>query len=154
MPSDGRRKLILQGVVAKIKTATGASYFYDYSTGVVTLLKEPIEERLSSTLPVQIRVYDGEESTETIDFKNAKSEFAVRIKCTVRARKEVLVDAVQDVLADLSLVLGDPNWSPGGPSTTLRPAGVEAPTYNFNNTDAVFEKIMRAEYEFVPGTDT
>jgi len=153
LADDGRRKLILNGVVTQLQTATGASYFYDYSSGVVTLLNEPIEERVSSTHPVQIRVYDGNESTTVVDFNNAHSVLDVRLRVTVRAEQVALMTAVQNVLADISRVIGAGNEL-GGPSTVVQLDSVEAPSYEFSNRVAVIVVHLRAEYTFVPGTDT
>ncbi len=150
MPVDGTRKKIIQGVVAQIKTATGSEYFNDYSgTQIVTTAKDTLEERQR---PLSVRVYDGEESTEQ-KIDGAMSVLDVITEITIREAPTLLVDAVQDVLADLSLVMGK-NTEPGGNCSSLLQEGTEAPEYEFTNRQAVVRMHWRAEYDFVPGQTT
>jgi len=149
---DGRRKLILQGVVSQIETATGANYFYDYATNTVSLSKETIEELTQKTNDVAIRIQDGAEATVwKVGDVTAKLDIEVRI--LVKAKPDSLVVALQNVIADMSLVLGAAP-SLGGICTFTRIDSIEKPFYEISQRFAVAIIHLRAEYDYQPGVDT
>ena len=152
MPADGKRKLILNAVVTQIKAATGANYFFDYSSDVVALTRETVQTRIESTRDVSVQIQDGAEQT-TRALRSASVVMDVAIIVTVKAQPASLVDALQNVFADISRVLGLlPDL--GVECTSTRIDSIEKPFYDFSKRSAVATMHLRAEYDYEPGVDT
>jgi hypothetical protein len=150
-PVDGRRKKILNAVVAQLKTATTAEYFYNYSL-VTFLSKDSLNERIDKTQNVSLNVADGAESTQR-KMKEAHVTMDVEIQVTVKAKADELVASLQNAFADVSRVLGKlPDLGVECTSTIV--SSIEKPFYDFTNRYAVAIMHLRAEYDYLPGVDT
>jgi hypothetical protein len=154
LPDDGKRKLLIQGLVTQIQTATGGpDYFYDYSgADVVDVVKDTLEERIQKTSDVAIRIRDGSDTT-VFKVGETTSFFNIEVQVTVKAEESALLYALQDVLADLSRVIGK-NPTLGGTCTSARIGSTERSQYTFTNRSAVTTVIVACEYDFQPGVTT
>jgi hypothetical protein len=153
VPDNGKRKLLLQGVVTQIETASGGpDYFYDYSTDVVDFIKDTLEERVQKTSDVAIRVRDGAESYK-FRVGETTALLDIELELTVKAKPDALLVALQNVLADISRVIGKAPTL-GGTCTTARVGSVEKPHYEFTQRVVVAVMHLHTEYDFQPGVTT
>lgn len=153
MPSDGRRKKLIQGVATALRTIDGSADFFFNLTNSVYVRRDELEVRLSETYPIACRVYDLQErSTYRGATEGVTCEVTIVAEFTIRDSAQAIVDRVQDVIADVELALGR-NLAPGGNSTMLRIDSIEPPFYDLKKEFAVVTVRLLGTYDYDLGID-
>lgn len=153
MPSDGRRKKLIQGVATALRTIDGtADFFFNFSQ-IVYVRKDELEVRFNETNPISVRVYDLQErSTYRGATEGVTCELTIVAEFTIKDSAQNLVDRVADVIADVELALGR-NLAPGGNSTMLRIDSIEPPFYDLKKEFAVVTVRLLGTYDYDLGID-
>lgn len=151
MPLDGRRKKILVAARDGIKAATGADYFNSYAAaGVCELGREPDISMLEGAQPYALRIYDGFDRQTLAGGQSATGNLEVIIAGFVKGTAPTLVERVQDIIADLTLIVYR-NASLGGTCTFIGISSIDPPSYR--DDQAYFAMRLGTTYEYTAGVD-
>lgn len=152
MPADSRRKATLDALAAKIRTATGASYFFDLS-GAVSTKHDSGGELRAAGLPVVVQITEGDEACRNEDLsasvRSSAIAFLVDLLVMARGTNTIETDFNQ-ALADVRRVL-DSDPTLGGVTSDMLVAQIAQPDYRPDDLVASTTLTVVCRYEWVRG---